>query len=89
MQSTKFPLPYSVSKKQLVAMYLVSGVPYKVIIDEATETMIKNRANKTEKEVKNAKCLFRSEFLQLIKLFGMPKNFTDTEIEEKIKNNTL
>ena len=86
---TKHPLPHTVTKKQLVAMYLVSGVPYKMIIEEAQEVMIKNRANKTIEQVKNAKCLLRSEFLQLIKLFGMPKNFADDEIENKIKNSTL
>lgn len=89
MNDRKKPLPYSVSKKQLVAMYMVSNVPFKVIIDEAQSIMIKNRANKTETEVLRAKCLFRLEFLQIIKLFGMPKNFTDPEIEEKLQNNTL
>ena len=87
--NTKKPLPYSVSKSQLVTMYMASNVPYKVIIEEAQIVMIKNRANKTEREVVNAKCLFRIEFIQLIKLFGMPKNFYDDEIEAKLKNNTL
>lgn len=89
MDINKKPLPYTVTKKQLTSIYLASNIPYKIIIDEAQAVMIKNRANYPEKKVLDAKCLFRLEFLQLIKLFGMPKNFYDPEIELKLKNNTL
>lgn len=79
--SIKKPLPHTVSKKQLIAMYIVN-LPKTVIVDSVQHIMIENRVKLgiNEKKIKSQRCLSRNEFLQFIEQFGHPEGYyTDKE----------
>ena len=82
MITIKKALPYTVSKKQLVAMYIANQS--KSVILEAIEfIMIENRVplGFTEKKIKRQRCLMRREFVQFIEQFGYPEGYyTDNEL---------
>jgi hypothetical protein len=78
----KRPLPHTVNKKTLVAMYIIN-VPEMQILKAIQDIMIENRINSktTEREIKNLRCISRKEFLQFIEQFGQPEGYyTDKEL---------
>ncbi len=82
MSTIKKALPHTVSKKQLIAMY-IANQSKSVILEAAVYIMIENRVKLgfSEKKIRRQKCLMRSEFLKFIDEFGYPEGYyTDDEL---------
>jgi hypothetical protein len=78
--ATKKPLPYTISKKQAHKLYDDS-----VGKQNATNVIKEILQNNNRK--KTVKCLRRSEFEQLLQLFGTPTGFySDEEFKKFVEN---
>ena len=72
MEIKKKPLPKMPTKKQLFAMYHKLGSTQ--IKPELYAAQMKYR-NKAYDEIKNVHTLYHPEFVELVKLFGIPDGY--------------